>query len=375
VPATALSGWLAGRPAILCAAGPSLDRNVDELRRVAGRAAIVAVNTSLAALERAGVRADLLVVLEAVDVSSQLSSLELNRACPRALDVTAHPALFQSAPAEVIPFASQIPFFSSLTAAVGLGPGLPIGGSASNAALALLRLAGADPIVLCGQDLAYTGDRVYASGTCFGAMRAHQADGVIELTGLEAKRRLAAPRPEVDTTVERKGAVRAEAYGGGGEVWTSLDFNYFRHHFERFAEENAGRTLINATEGGARIRGFREQPLAEVVDALAPGPLPPLPKSPALERERIAFALASEHRAADATRLATRKAADTTSLRELREAIAGSGMLQAHGHRAIQATARGETDLRGFCTAIEQVAERVLADTERALARLGEKSS
>ncbi len=368
VPAGSLAGWLAGRPAILCAAGPSLDKNVAELRRVDGRAAIVAVNTSLAALERAGVRADLVVALEAVDVSSQLAGLELNARCPRLLDVTAHPALFEGAPAEVFPFASQITFFQPLTDAAGLGRGLPIGGSAANAALALVRLAGASPIILCGQDLAYSEDRVYAAGTCFAAMRARPRGSEIELSGLEAKRRLAAPRPEVDTTVERKGAILAEAYGGRGQVWTSVDFNYFRHHFERFAELAPGCELVNATEGGARIRGFREQPLADVVAALPAGALPPLPGSPRLSRARIGAALAAERSAAEsAARLAREDAAD---LAALRAAVARSALLQAHAHRAVQEAARGALDASGFCQALGQAAGRVVGETDRALLRL-----
>jgi hypothetical protein len=366
-PATALAGWLAGRPAILCAAGPSLDKNVGELRRVESRAAIVAVNTSLAALERAGVRADLVVALEAVDVTSQLAGLELNARCARLLDVTAHPALFASAPAEVIPFASQIPFFQPLTAAAGLGPGLPIGGSAANAALALCHLAGASPIILCGQDLAYSEDRVYAEGTCFGTMRARRSGEVIELTGLEAKRRLAAPRPEVDTTVERKGVLLAEAYGGGGEVLTSVDFNYFRHHFERFAER-AGCALVNATEGGARIRGFREQPLARAVDALAPGRIPPLPAAPCLERGRIEAALGAERAAAEQAARVAR--GDPADLHALRAAVAGSTLLQAYAHRAVQEVARGRRDAEAFLRELERSAARVIDETGRALGRL-----
>lgn len=367
-PATALSGWLAGRPAILCAAGPSLDRNVGELRRVQGRAAIVAVNTSLAALERAGVRADLVVALEAVDVTSQLAGLEQNARCARLLDVTAHPALFQSAPAEVVPFASQLPFFQPLTDAAGLGPGLPIGGSAANAALALLHMAGASPIILCGQDLAYSEGRVYAEGTCFGEMRAHRSGEVIELSGLAAKRRLAAPRPEVDVTVERKGAVLAEAYGGRGEVWTSVDFNYFRHHFERFAERAGGCALVNATEGGARIRGFREQPLALAVDTLGPGTIPPLPAAPRLERGRIEAALGAERVAAErAARIAR---GDPADLHALRAAVAGSTLLQAYAHRAVQDVARGRLDAQTFFRELERSAAQVIEETGRALERL-----
>ena len=80
VPAWCLDGHLRGRAAVLVSAGPSLDRNVAQLAAVdRDRVAIMAVNTSIGALERAGVRADFVVTLELLDVSPQFEGLRLNR--------------------------------------------------------------------------------------------------------------------------------------------------------------------------------------------------------------------------------------------------------------------------------------------------------
>ncbi len=294
--ASGLKGWLAGRPAILVAAGPSLALNVQDLKRVEGRAAIIAVNTSLGALERAGVRADLVVVLEALDVSEQFAGLALNRDVPRLLSIGANPALFADAPGPVLPFVEDLQGQRRIGAAAGFRT-IPAGGSVANAAFALAYRLGASQLIVAGQDLAYRDDRVYAPGTLFESMRVTlDDDRTASFSGIEAKRRIAESRPEVADRYDRGAVLRTTAWGGEGEVVTTEAFNYFRHIFEhwaRTAEAEAPR-LINATEGGARIAGFEELPLAEVVDALPAASAGPWPTEPVLEAGALCAALERE---------------------------------------------------------------------------------
>ncbi len=370
LPVSSLAGWLRGVPVIVVAAGPSLDRNIATLRSAAGRAVVIAVNTSLRALDRAGVRADLVVALEAIDVSSQLAGLTLNAGCPRALDLLAHPALFQGAEGPVLPFASQVPFFTHLAEAAGLGPALPIGGSAANAAFALAQHLGADPLILVGQDLAYAEDRVYASGTVFGDLRVQLANGVASLDHLEAKRALAATAPELDTTMERRAAEPALGWGGG-VVWTNLELTYFRRSFEEQASLAPGRTLINATEGGARIRGFAERPLAEVLAGLPLRPLPVLPEGPLLPGAPIQRVLAHQlERARAARELAGESLAQgASSLEGLRAGLADAHLAQALAWPGIQAVRRDPRgELSQLCAELAAGAAEAAELLEAALA-------
>jgi hypothetical protein len=370
LPATELRGWLRGRGAIIVAAGPSLDRNVAELRRAQDRAAVIAVNTSLRALERAGVRADLVVSLEVLDVTSQLDGLPLNGACPRLLDVTANPRLFQGAVGPVIPFANNIPFFAPLVAEAGLGEGFFMGGSVANAAFSLAREMGADPIVLVGQDLAYGDGRLYATGTVFDQLRVEIKGGVAQLDGLEAKQRIAASLPEADTTMPLREVEPVPGWGGG-TVWTNIEFNYFRYNFERWAQQLTDRTLINATEGGARIRGFAERRLAEVLDALPPCPPPPLPRGPLLAAGPVHAVLARERDAARAVRRAAEAAVErctVETLQLMREALERSHVLQALCWPASNAARHTVIDdVAALCRQVADDADRSGAALERAL--------
>ncbi|MCA9672433.1 MAG: DUF115 domain-containing protein [Myxococcales bacterium] len=266
--APALAGW----PAIIVGAGPSLDRNVRQLRRASSRARIIAVNSAVGALERAGVRADLIVSVELLDVSEQLRGLSLNADVPRALSLSAHPALHRTRDAEVYPFFEQVEHFAPLAEAAGLLPTVPSGGSVASSALALAFQLGAGPLIFVGQDLAYSGERPYARGTSFDEMRVVVDDvhGAAHLSNLDVKRRIGASVPEADTTREHVALERVRAWGQdtAASVWSTHEFNYFRYTLESWAARTPPGVLYNATEGGAHIEGFVERPLAEVLDAL-----------------------------------------------------------------------------------------------------------
>ena len=376
VPLASLDGLLRGCPAILVAAGPSLDHNVAELRRARGRAVVIAVNTSLGALERAGVAADLVAAVEVLDVTRQLAGLGLNRRCPRALALTSHPQLFQGAEGPVLPFSDLLPFFNVIASEAGLCGGLPMGGSVSNATYSLARLLGADPVVLVGQDLAYSDGRVYASGTIFEKMRAHLHDGMAELDHLEAKRLIAASLPEADTTLPRRGVQAVTAWGGGGQVSTTLEFNYFRANFERYARDAAGATLINATEGGARIHGFQERRLAEVLDGLPERDLPAWPAGPALAAAPVRRVLARElelaRRAPAQCQNSFRAAgAGETDLSVIRRALAASPILQAFTCPTVQRALAGEMPIDELGRQLGRDIDECADLLEEALRRVG----
>ena len=295
-PALRLSTWLQGRPVFLVSAGPSLANNVAELSRVDGRGAIVAVNTALGALERAGIRADLVVAIDALDVSEQLEGLRVNAGVPRVVTLTANPALSARATGPVFPFVERIEAYQSIAEQIGLAPTVRSGGSVANCAFSLAQLWGASQIVLVGQDLAYSRDgQVYAPGTVFEGMQvAMDQDGRAHLEGLEAKRRIAATRPEVAEAEGAKKLSWVEGWGGTEPVPTTQAFSYFRSVFEQWAAAHEGAELINATEGGARIAGFAERPLAEVVSALPAASAGPWPEGAPVDVTTIVTALRRE---------------------------------------------------------------------------------
>ena len=123
-----LSGLIPNdRPAVIIAAGPSLKKNINDLKEAKGRAFLIAVDTALKPLIAAGMRRHT---------------------------------------GKKIFYYNGEEFIQNLYLAHGIPcSGLPSGGSVSNSAFSLAEMLGFQTIILVGQDLAYTGNRSHMEGT------------------------------------------------------------------------------------------------------------------------------------------------------------------------------------------------------------------
>lgn len=256
---------LKGRPAFIVSAGPSLDRNIHLLEKAGARGAVMVVNTAAPAVKAAGVRADAICGIESLDVREGITG-GVESADSLLLDISAHPENFKAGMAHVptMWFFPAQEAYRQLCGMTGANA-LPYGGSVATAAFSIAYNWGADPIVLLGQDLAYTDGRYYARNTPHEGLIAREEQGVIVVEG----------HPEWEEHFTRCGVKPVPRYRprltvdawGGGTVNSTHDMVSFRRWFEEAARQvnAAGRRLINATEGGAHIPGFDEIALAEVL--------------------------------------------------------------------------------------------------------------
>ena len=247
-----LGARFAGRPAIVVSPGPSLSKNIEWLKQVQGRALLLAPLQVLRRLHAEGIRADFALVLDAIDQSQ--GRIDFLQGIPDEdlpdliASTSAHP--------NVLRRFARVHFFSSrspvdlLTAPVH-GEVMPqlAAGSVSISCFKLAQHWRCSPIVLVGQDLAFSEGQRYAAAT-----------------GSD----MAAPS-----------SFRTLPGYHGGTVQTAPDYFLFHHQFEELAAASRRDTpqirLFNCTEGGAHIAGFEQQPLAEVLQAHALG-LAPIPQ-------------------------------------------------------------------------------------------------
>lgn len=254
---TALGDHFRNRPAILVGAGPSLDKNLDQLREIQGRALICAAHTTVMPLVQAGIFPDLVAIIEGQDLRHYFNDLEgLNR-------MTLVPVA-QSHPAHLdVGFERLMTMTMANGAAAdwmqkayGLTP-LATGPSVACISFSLLYALGCDPLVLVGMDCALTDNRSHCSGSIQGATR------LVETTD-DGRGKF---EEKATNTTGEWNIQEVEAYGGHGTVLTRTVFSTYRNWLEGGAQTwGIDRTLINATEGGARIGGFQELSLAEVKD-------------------------------------------------------------------------------------------------------------
>lgn len=233
-------------PMIIISAGPSLDSNVDELKRLPGRevdqdngvcrgAFLLATDAALPVLAAHGIRPDAAITIDA-EKSLRCFAEECSRKVPLLCEIQSTSEILSNQNGQLIFLHSQ-PYFRELCSRLGAElPVYPLGGSVATAAFATAEYLGARRIILIGQDLAYKGNVSHAGG-------------------------------EVHTILgEEKGICYLEGIDGE-QVKSRHDWKAYLAWFEEAILRSKEKTeVIDATEGGALIRGSSVMSLKEAVE-------------------------------------------------------------------------------------------------------------
>ncbi len=267
VPHAMREGIAAGRPAIIVGAGPSLDVNA---RLVPFNSDPITIAVNAASL---AVSCDVTLSVESNDIEQKLSSRGM-----QVFGLASPPSLLQNRKRTLRPvWNGELAWVAEELTGIER---LPTSASGSTTAIALAHLWGCNPIVLIGQDLAYTGGRVYANATGFGGDRVN-TDGVFAWN--DSKR---IPRP--GNPLHESDQLEMVPAWGGGMVASGVAFRAIRFWLAAAAETFSDTVCINATEGGASIPGWREERFADVLANFDPIRRDKLEfGAPQLERKRI----------------------------------------------------------------------------------------
>lgn len=298
-PVDLLRRRFAGDPAVVISAGPSLRRNIEVLAGLKGRAVLCAVQTAIRPLMQRGIVPDFVTSLDYHEMSRKffedvgdLSGVHLV-AEPKA---TWH--VIDHYPGPVSLLDNE---WARLVVGDELGTrgGLPAGATVAHLAFYLAVYMGCDPIIFVGQDLAYTGHVYYVPG-----VEIHRAwwSELNRFHTLELK--------EWDRIVRGRPILRKVVGNDGEELFTDeLLFTYL----EQFEKDIAAAPcrVINATQGGARIRGTQVMTLQQAADRFCGRSIDP-----------ARFAYRAETRWHDAVNLPAARAQLERRLAELDDAAA-----------------------------------------------------
>jgi len=262
-PIDILRDRFAGRPAVVISAGPSLSRNIDGLAALKGRAVLCAVQTAVRPLMARGIVPDFITSLDFHEMSRKfLESVGDLR--------DSHLVAEPKATWHVIDdYPGPVSLLDNHWARLVLGDrlaargGLTAGATVSHLAFYLAVYMGCDPIIFVGQDLAFTGHVFYTPG-----VEIHHA------WRSELNRFNTIEQKEWERIARNRPILRRVVGAEGGELYSDeLLFTYL----EQFEKDIAsvGRTVINATEGGARIRGTQSMTLREASDRFCSSPIDP----------------------------------------------------------------------------------------------------
>ncbi|HEY3245015.1 MAG TPA: 6-hydroxymethylpterin diphosphokinase MptE-like protein [Phycisphaerae bacterium] len=262
-PIDVLVNRFAGYPAIIVSAGPSLRRNIELLREAQGKAVICAVQTTFRPLMQRGIVPDFVTSLDYHEISRHFFEGIDDFA---GVHLVAEPkASWHVIDAYHGPISLLDNTFARQLIGDGLAgrAGLKAGATVAHLAFYLAHYMGCDPIVFIGQDLAYTGYVYYVPG-----VEMHQTwrGEINRFNSIETR--------EWERIVRNRSILRRVGDQRGDPVYTDdLLFTYL----EQFEKDFQGLpiSIINATEGGARIRGAQELPLRAVIDRYCTRPIDP----------------------------------------------------------------------------------------------------
>lgn len=232
-----------GFPAIVVASGPSLDKNICHLKSAYGKALIISCDASLRACENNGVKPDAVASIERDDPTYKF--YYENRTFDEDLVLVGPgllwPKIFEEFPGKKIMMAKRhdgvegwwYNHFENLEF-------VNQGQSAATVAFAVAQAAGCNPIILIGQDLAYTYGKKHSDST-------HT-------------------EYEGDNNDEESDDVYVEDCEGN-LIRSHFIYMLFKNWYEHKISMHPDLEVIDATEGGAYIKGTKVMTLEKAIES------------------------------------------------------------------------------------------------------------
>ena len=229
-------------PAIILSAGPSLDKNIGQIKNLKGRAFVICVDAAFKTATKNGIKPDILVTIDP-ETEADTFRLEEGIDIPVIVPMTGSFSIRNAIKGRKF-YVTDIDYYlidvlkefdKSMAA-------LSTAGSVSTTAFSFAREMGFKTIILMGQDLGYPGNKMHAEGVIVDEEDASEEDDrFFYVDGID-----------------------------GDRVLTSMDMDEFRKWFEEMIELYPDITVVDATEGGALIKGSKIMTLVEATDRYCP---------------------------------------------------------------------------------------------------------
>ncbi len=268
-----LEGTLQNTPALLLAAGPSLDSVVEYLPHLAKRFVLFAVDTSLRAVLRTGVTPDFLVIVDPqywnfrhLDGCNTEGTILITESAT-------YPAVLRRNYRAIIFGASLFPLGTTLERRLGRFGKLGAGGSVATSAWDAARQMGCSPIFAAGLDLGFPEGATHFKG------------GRFEDFALESSERYL-PAETWSFAAINSAAPHPVPSNSGNTVMTDKRLVIYKWWFENQLKMHPDFRCGNLSRDGVKIEGMRYTSVTDLLDY--PELLDPHP------REKISFQMTAD---------------------------------------------------------------------------------
>lgn len=225
-------------PAIIVSAGPSLKKNIHELKKVRGKAFLIATDSALNGMLLEGIIPDAFVTLDAIKSLKRFENEEI-KSIPLICTESARWEVLDKHTGKKIFVNNSFGFGDLFLKELGITYQESFhGASVATFAYTIARMMGFQTIILVGQDLAFTDNSRY-----------------YEKAKIEGCH---------DTLEDHLSIEVEDIYGG--KVKTSKDLLIYKEWFEKQIEDDKEIETIDATEGGAKIKGSIISKLSDVIE-------------------------------------------------------------------------------------------------------------
>lgn len=220
------------KPALIVSAGPSLSKQLDKIQDFNGL--IIAGGRTVGILREKGIEPDIVVVIDGSEESYRIISDSMECKAPLFTYIVCPNKIIEqyAGPIVLMQHTNELTQVNDQYAEVQQ---INSGYSVANTSFSVAEFLGCDPIIVIGQDLAYTDDKLHAEEVKKGRDNLVSSDKYEVVRGYY-----------------------------GGQVKTSITFKQFKSVFEEMIDLYEG-TFINATEGGAYIEGAQHLSFEEVI--------------------------------------------------------------------------------------------------------------
>lgn len=269
------------KAALIVSAGPSLDKDIEVIKKYRNNFIIISVGQAARTLCQNGITPDFVALVELWNSSTQLEELDLSNTC-LILEPLSNFELHSFSAKQIFSYPSGTNFVNDIWAEwadIDSSKYVSLG-TVSYMAMYAAVILGCKDIILAGQDFAYIAGKCYTSG-CKQNVISYSVDeksGEI-LIHADVEKLKDVFMPKNANWSEEKRTLYAESRLDsirknltviegiqGDKLPTTVDYASFALQFEKFAKIYGSKlNLYNTSLVGAKINGFRDKPLEEIV--------------------------------------------------------------------------------------------------------------
>ncbi len=282
-PLVKFKDYLKGKTAVVVSAGPTLDRNIETLKKYRDKYVLFTVGTAAKTLFKHGLTPDFLCIIETYNSSGQIEGLDLNNVY-FITEPYANPELHKFKFRNTF---SHISANSPINQIWAMLCGENIEeywskGTVSYTALNCARILGCSKIILVGQDLAYIEGQCYSKDSAYKDLicckDSETGKWEIKAKNTEDFANALSGALTLETRL-KKAELRLERLNNslyfvkginGDMIPTESVYAAFVQPLSEFAEHFNDREYINTSLVGAQIDGFKNLPLEEALSDSTP---------------------------------------------------------------------------------------------------------